>query len=211
MAVPTISSVRAALRAYGPARQQGTEYAAVAIVLCECNSRQLVYPSRAEVASSTVPLTQVLLIQRATHPDDPWSGHLAFPGGRRDPGDKDGLATAVRETREEVGVHLEPSRQLLGQLSPVTAQGAGKPGLVIEPFVFEAPHQAQFTLDQSEVARAFWVPIAALMTGQRDTFVDIQRGATRFRMPAYQIEDQVLWGMTYEMFRSLAKLAQWLQ
>jgi len=182
------------------------------MVLCECSSQDVVSPAHAQL-STPVPgaRTHVLLIQRAAHPDGPWSGDPAFPGGRRDPTDKNSLATAVREAHEEVGVHLEPSRQLLGQLSPVTARGAGQPGLVIEPFVFEAPYQATFNVDETEVARAFWVPVAALMSGQWDTFIEIQRGTRRFRMPAYQIEDQVLWGMTYEIFRSLAKLARWLQ
>ncbi len=206
----SISSVRAALRDYGPAQAEGTRYASVAIVLCECNAIESVYPP-ASPTSTPGPLTHVLLIQRAIHPGDPWSGHLAFPGGRRDVNDRDGLATAVRETREEVGVPLDPSHQLLGRLGAVTARGAGQPGLVIEPFVFEAPYQPTFQLDEREVARAFWVPLPALLSGQHDTFVEVTRGSTRFRMPATQIHDQVLWGMTYEMLRSLAKLAQWLR
>jgi hypothetical protein len=45
---------------------------------------------------------QVLLIRRAEHVGDPWSGHMAFPGGREDPEDESLLATAIRETREEL-------------------------------------------------------------------------------------------------------------
>ncbi|NNL85157.1 MAG: NUDIX domain-containing protein, partial [Myxococcales bacterium] len=50
--------------------------------------------------------TEVLFIERARHPDDPWSGHMALPGGRLDPVDASLRAAAERETREEVGVEL---------------------------------------------------------------------------------------------------------
>ena len=50
----------------------------------------------------------VLLIRRAERAGDPWSGHMALPGGRYEPKDPDLLGTALRETVEEVGVALKP-------------------------------------------------------------------------------------------------------
>ena len=69
---------------------------------------------------------EVLLIRRAENPRDPWSGHMAFPGGREAPEDRDLLATAVRETHEEVGLDLQRSAHLLGRLDalPAVARGA---------------------------------------------------------------------------------------
>ena len=59
---------------------------------------------------------QVLLIRRAEHPGDAWSGHMAFPGGREDPGDESLLATAIRETFEELALDLRRMPSLRTEL-----------------------------------------------------------------------------------------------
>src|SRR5690349_19787236 len=83
---------------------------------------------------------EVLLVRRAHRAGDPWSGDMAFPGGRRAPYDADALVTAMRETREEIGVALD-SADLLGELAPgyTMAPRAGLPRvlpMVVRPFVF---------------------------------------------------------------------------
>lgn len=194
----TLSSAKTALRTHAPPTLEGRSYAAVAVLLCE-------HPTEESVRSP-----HLLLIQRALHPSDPWSGHLAFPGGRRDAIDASLLETAIRETREEIGVHLDPQRQLLGRLDAMTTRGALMPGLVIEPYVFEVPHRDVFALDTTEVASAFWVPVGPLMRGEHDTSVEFHRDGSIHQLPGYQLGQHVLWGMTYEMFQRLARLSQWL-
>src|SRR5689334_15998890 len=81
--------------------------------------------------------TELLFIRRAEHPSDPWSGHMAFPGGRRDEIDTDLIATARRETLEEIGLDLTARAQLLTRMPDVPAIARGRrTGLVIAPFVF---------------------------------------------------------------------------
>src|SRR5262245_57207262 len=69
---------------------------------------------------------EILLIRLAAHPDDPWSGHMAFPGGREDPGDPDLLSTAMRETLEELSLDLRSAARLLGSLDELPAVARGK-------------------------------------------------------------------------------------
>ncbi|KAL8864099.1 MAG: hypothetical protein Q9198_010090 [Flavoplaca austrocitrina] len=61
---------------------------------------------------------EVLFIKRSARKGDRWTSHIAFPGGGRDPEDKDDLAASIRETREEIGMDLEADHCLnVGNLS----------------------------------------------------------------------------------------------
>ncbi|HMJ14340.1 MAG TPA: CoA pyrophosphatase, partial [Polyangiaceae bacterium] len=81
---------------------------------------------------------EALLIRRAAREGDPWSGHMAFPGGQREPHDQDLLDTAVRETHEEIGLDLREHAALLGRLETLPAVAGGRRiGMNVTPFVFE--------------------------------------------------------------------------
>ena len=150
---------------------------------------------------------QVLLIRRAEHPGDAWSGHMAFPGGREDPADESLLATAIRETFEEVALDLGQAGRLLGQLAPLPAVAHGRPvGMTIVPFVFELTADAELRYSQ-EVAEAVWVPLDPLLQGQRRTTFTIDRdGGERVELPAHDIDGRIVWGLTYRMLDSLFEL-----
>ncbi|HAD74352.1 MAG TPA: hypothetical protein DCG16_01120, partial [Gemmatimonadetes bacterium] len=78
----------------------------------------------------------VLLIKRAESERDPWSGHIALPGGRRDTEDASLAHTAIRETSEETGVELSTSGWSLGRLGRVVPSRSTLPLITISPYVF---------------------------------------------------------------------------
>jgi 8-oxo-dGTP pyrophosphatase MutT (NUDIX family) len=150
---------------------------------------------------------QVLLIRRAEHPGDAWSGHMAFPGGREDPRDENLIATAIRETLEEVGLDLGQAGRLLGQLAPLPAVARGRPvGMTIVPFVFELVADAEL-LYSDEVVEAVWVPLEPLLQGHlRTTFAVDRDSGERVELPAHDVDGRIVWGLTYRMLDSLFEL-----
>ncbi|HEV8382740.1 MAG TPA: CoA pyrophosphatase, partial [Gemmatimonadales bacterium] len=94
----TLQDARIKLRDYQPTEipfESGMIAAAVAVILHESDDG-----------------LEALFIHRAVRVGDTWSGQIAFPGGRREPSDHDLLATAIRETLEEVGVDLSRAERL---------------------------------------------------------------------------------------------------
>ncbi len=150
---------------------------------------------------------EVFFIRRAEHPRDPWSGHMAFPGGRQDAGDATLLDTAVRETLEEVGLDLQREADQIGQLDDLQAIARGKPQeTVIRPFVFEVHREHPIRVDETEVAEALWTPLLPLYRGEVDTTRPYQWQGTQIDFPAYDVDGRVVWGLTYQMLRSFFRI-----
>jgi len=146
---------------------------------------------------------EVLLIRRAEHEGDPWSGHMAFPGGRFDPEDEHLLATALRETLEEVGLDLARSARLLGALAPLPAIARGRRvGMTIAPFVFELGDAVELAPNH-EVVEALWAPLSALDRGEGRTSVEYVFDGQKLELPAWDVDGRVVWGLTYRMLESL--------
>ena len=150
---------------------------------------------------------EVLFIRRAEHPRDPWSGHMAFPGGRQHAEDASLLDTAMRETREEVGLDLRAEAEHIGQLDDLQAIARGKPQeTVIRPFVFEVHRESPIRADEKEVAEALWTPLLPLYRGEVDTVRPYQWHGTQIDFPAYDVGGRVVWGLTYQMLRSFFRI-----
>jgi 8-oxo-dGTP pyrophosphatase MutT (NUDIX family) len=146
----------------------------------------------------------VLLIRRAERVGDPWSGHMGLPGGRFQAGDADLLATAVRETREELSLSLAPT-SFLGVLDDVSPKTPIPRPVVVRPFIF-AIEQRPSLVPNDEVALVLWVDLAELRREgvYRETRIRI-RGEDR-AFPAYHLGDHVVWGLTERILTPLLEL-----
>ncbi len=142
---------------------------------------------------------EVLFIERATKAGDPWSGHMAFPGGRLEEVDADERAAAERETWEEVGLVLDDAR-LLGRLDDLQGRREGRPaGLVISAWVYHHAQPGPLVPNGDEVASTHWFPVSELHAPDRH--VDFEHPAVAgHRFPGVLVgepERHVVWGLTY--------------
>ncbi len=145
---------------------------------------------------------KLVLTQRTEHLDV-HPGQISFPGGRCEPTDTGTLSTALRETREEIGLVAE-SITVVGYLEPM----AVVTGFAVAPVVGFVTADAKFTLDPVEVAEVFEVPF--------DFFLDDanhqlrERNVRGITMPfsEYQFEDKRIWGATAMMIRDFTNLIQ---
>ena len=148
----------------------------------------------------------ILLIRRAERAGDPWSGHMALPGGRREPDDADLLSTAIRETREEVGLLLTAA-DLVGSLEDVVPRTPVLPPIAVRPYVFLVSSRPRISLNP-EVTATSWVPLSHLL--RPDTWHPVRlevAGQSRV-VPAFELEDGIVWGMTERILTALLKHLQ---
>jgi 8-oxo-dGTP pyrophosphatase MutT (NUDIX family) len=152
---------------------------------------------------------ELLLIKRAEVERDPWSGHVACPGGRMEPGDRDLEQTAVREAWEETGIDLARDGRILGTLDDITPRTPSLPPLVIRPFVaVVAPDVA--LVESPEVAEVFWVPLSAIRETAQwgKAFVPI-RGVGDREVDVFRHGDYTVWGLTHRaLMQFLAMLGE---
>jgi 8-oxo-dGTP pyrophosphatase MutT (NUDIX family) len=142
--------------------------------------------------------TEILLIKRAEHPRDPWSGHLALPGGRADATDTNLIHTAAREMFEEVGIELDQDKNFIGLLPQQTPVSSLIPKLEITPLIAVAP--AEFSLQPNdEVATAFWMPISELQRTGKSATYRYQHGEAIIKYPAYPSPHGEIWGITMKI------------
>ena len=149
---------------------------------------------------------EVLMIQRAEREGDPWSGHMAFPGGRMDPDDRTGLRTAMRETEEEIGIDIERAGNVMGRLSDLVSRPhSGRRPMVVSPYVFSL--HIPVSIDSNhEVADTVWVPLTYLADHRNRQTMEVQRGKLNFVLPCYHYKGKQIWGMSLRMLDELLEL-----
>ncbi len=147
---------------------------------------------------------ELFFIERAHHPEDPWSGNIGFPGGRRDPDDATLRHTAERETLEEVGIDLG-SAACLGRLSDIV--GANLP-VRVSCFVYGLHEPVQPVLSD-EVHDVFWYGLEALQAPRRQIVATVRFGERELQAPAIDLGlpgKMVLWGITYRLVSQFREL-----
>lgn len=139
---------------------------------------------------------ELLLIRRAERADDPWSGHVALPGGREQAEDAAPPDTAAREAREEVGI---APAALLGPLPPVWPRSERAPRILVRPFVFAVADEAEPSPNH-EVDAAFWLPLRELREPGAVTehLLELE-GVGSMRFPAFGWRGHVVWGLTHRI------------
>lgn len=189
--------IRARLAGHRPAAIDGDvapRRAAVSIVL---------RPGPQDAAAPSL-----LFIHRSVQSEDPWSGHMAFPGGRIEESDRSPLHAARRETLEEVGIDLEQQAELLGQLDDLRASARGRVlPLAISPFVFLLAGPVD-TRGSDEVAEIVWVAAPMLLDPAHAGTVPYELDGQRFELPCIRVFDHTIWGLTYQMLMRLFVLLE---
>jgi 8-oxo-dGTP pyrophosphatase MutT (NUDIX family) len=150
------------------------------------------YPRRAAVLLllKDLPSPEVIYTLRAKHLSH-HAGEVCFPGGMWEPHDQSLLATALRETHEEIGLH--PSLvHILGALP----ERQTRSGTRVQPFVGRIPADCRFELNHHELDVLFTVPLADFARGLQVRTDLFERNGLRLRMPVYKYEDYEIWGFT---------------
>ena len=149
---------------------------------------------------------EILMIQRAVRQGDPWSGHMGFPGGRKDESDASDMACAKRETREEIGFDLDIYGELVCQLSDVnTGWRADRPEMLVAPFVFEVGSRPVFELNH-EVDDTLWVPLSFLLNDANRSRHQWDWRGEVLESDAFTFDDRLIWGLSLMMIDELLQI-----
>ncbi len=192
LAHPDIVKLRAALESHGAGgaeREEGVRRAAVALII--------------RAGGDGAP--ELLFIKRAEYPADPWSGQVAFPGGREEAADPTLADTAIRETREETGIDLVRDGTVIGTLDDLRPQTVRLPAVIVRPYVVLL-NRFEPLLLSDEVALAFWVPLEAFKEGPSWRDTDVLARGVQMNRRAFHHQGHVIWGMTERILAQLLAL-----
>ncbi len=184
---PNLDEIRRALALHRPAAGDVDPRAAVAMILRDNGG------------------LETLFIKRAERHGDPWSGQMAFPGGRADANDLTPEHTARRETLEEVGIELGPEMRI-GRLQSIEGGRLRAHRLAVAPYVFHHPGAPEAVHDNHEVADTVWIPVPYLLeAGNVQPYVfHLDPEAREF--PSFQYNGYTVWGLTYRILSNFASL-----
>jgi 8-oxo-dGTP pyrophosphatase MutT (NUDIX family) len=189
---PSVTRIRAALASHNPVaadEEEGVRKAAVALIF--------------RLGKDDV--LELLFIKRAEYAGDPWSGQIAFPGGRVEAGDASLAETAIRETREETGIDLTREGVMIGVLDDLRPRTVSLPAIMVRPFVALLDRSEPLVLSP-EVALSFWLPFAAVARTESWHEETVSARGVQINARVFRHEQHVIWGMTERILAQLLEL-----
>ena len=192
LAQPSVAKIRSALASHRPVaaeEEEGVRKAAVAMIF--------------RVGKDGV--LELLFIKRAEYEGDPWSGQIAFPGGRVEAGDASLAETAIRETREETGIDLSREGMMIGTLDDLRPRAVSLPPIMVRPFVALLDRTEPLVLSP-EVALSFWLPFAAVARTESWHEETVIASGIQINARVFRHEQHVIWGMTERILAQLLTL-----
>lgn len=148
------------------------------------------------------PFPEIIFTLRAKHLNQ-HAGEVCFPGGKWELQDSSLLATALRETHEEIGL----AHQLIDVLGALPER-ATRSGAMVRPFVGKIPKHSRFILNYHELQELFTVPLASFAQGLQVRTDIFERTGQYLRVPAYVYQGYEIWGFTAGVTAELLSLLQ---
>lgn len=143
---------------------------------------------------------EIILTRRASHLSS-HSGQVAFPGGMKDKTDVNLMATALRESEEEVGLSANQV-QMVGRLNQVVSHM----GVRVTPWIGIVPSTVALTANPDELDAIFRVPLSFFLADQRQHTDVIPIGDTAIYVPSYLFGEYVIWGLSAMMLVDLLRV-----
>lgn len=142
-----------------------------------------------------------ILFTKRTEEVEIHKGQISFPGGNRDKGDENLLATALRENFEEIGLRPQDV-EVLGELDDMVTQVSN---FVVTPFVALVPYPYDFKINQHEVDELIEVPLSALLQGRgSQDVIESERGLVLSHY--YRYGEHIIWGATARILKGFLDL-----
>ena len=172
-----------------------------------CRGKACIQDPRYRRAAVLIPLFKKdgeyhILFTRRTDKVQTHKGQISFPGGRKDPKDKDLLATALREAREEMGIE-EEDVQILGELDDICTVASD---FCVSPFVGLLPYPYPYKINRDEIEEVIEAPLSGLLDHRRFRQELFERDGQSFPVYFYQHRDHTIWGATAKILKQLLDL-----
>jgi 8-oxo-dGTP pyrophosphatase MutT (NUDIX family) len=143
---------------------------------------------------------EALLVKRKVSEGDPWSGHMAFPGGRSSKTDSSIEETVTREAFEETGIRAGEDYEIIGTLDQVVP---GNISIKVTPFVAFAIKDVSVRIDGNEIVEYFWIPIAFFANKGNSSTYKLLRFGKSYEVPSFAyMGKHIVWGMTLRIIEN---------